>query len=181
MHGIYHPPYSLTNKVTNSKFIEEFTDYVSTCLPEHPNNIFIGDFNLHVSDELDMDAAIFNDSIDALGQYQHVGFVMHKSGNVLDLIISDLTNSTMVLTTAPGPYVTNHRAVIGTLSIKKLRPKQLTAMVRHKLVGSVINSGMMSSTQTMWILLVSLTHWFHHLTLNSRECMIHWHHRRRSR
>ena len=72
---IYHPPYSLTNKVTNSKFIEEFTDYVSTCLPEYPNNIFIGNFNLHVSDELDMDAAIFNDSIDALGLYQHVGFV----------------------------------------------------------------------------------------------------------
>ena len=131
MHGIYHPPYSLTNKVTNSKSIKEFTDYVSTCLPEHPNNIFIGDFNLYVSDELDMDATIFNDSIDALGLYQHVGFVMHKSGNVLDLILSDLTNSTMVLTTALGPYVTNHRAVIGTLSIKKLRPKQLTAMVRQ--------------------------------------------------
>ena len=78
-----------------------------------------------------MDAAIFNDSIDALGLYQHVGFVTHKSGNVLDLILSDLTNSTMVLTRAPGPYVTNHRAVIGTLSIKKLRPKQLTAMVRQ--------------------------------------------------
>ena len=131
VHGIYHPPYSLTNKVTNSKFIKEFTDYVSTCLPEHPNHIFIGDFNLHISDELDMDATIFNDSIDALDLYQHVGFVMHKSGNVLDLILSDFTNPTMVLTTALGPYVTNHRAVIGTLSIKKLRPKQLTAMVRQ--------------------------------------------------
>ena len=49
VHSIYHPPYSLTNKITNGKFTEEFTEYVSTCLPEHPNNIFIGDFNLHVS------------------------------------------------------------------------------------------------------------------------------------
>ena len=30
IHGIYHPPYSLTNKITNGRFIEEFTDYVST-------------------------------------------------------------------------------------------------------------------------------------------------------
>ena len=37
----------------------------------------------------------------------------------------------MVLMTALGPYVTDHRAVIGTLSIKKLRPRQLTAMVRQ--------------------------------------------------
>ena len=124
-------PYLLTNKVTNSKFIEEFTEYVSTCLPEHPNNIFIGDFNLHVSKELNTDTTIFNDSIDALGWYQHVGFATHKSGNVLDLILSDLSNTAKVLTTALGPYVTDHRVVIGSLSIKKLKPKQITSMVRQ--------------------------------------------------
>ena len=74
IHGIYHPPYSLTNKITNGKFIEDFTEFVSTTLPSHQNNIFLGDFNLHLSDALDTDSAIFNDSIDALGLYQHVGF-----------------------------------------------------------------------------------------------------------
>ena len=62
VHGIYHPPYSLTNKVTNGKFIEEFMEYVSTILTEHHNNIFLGDFNLHVSNTLDTDSAIFNDT-----------------------------------------------------------------------------------------------------------------------
>ena len=66
-------------------FIEEFTEFVSTTLPSHQNNIYIGDFNLHVSEE-DTDPAIFNDSIDAMGLYQHVGFPTHKSGNTLDLI-----------------------------------------------------------------------------------------------
>ena len=46
IHSIYHPPYSTTNRITNAKFIEEFTDHVSSCLPTHQNNIFIGDLQL---------------------------------------------------------------------------------------------------------------------------------------
>ena len=119
IHGIYHPPYSSTNRITNTKFIEDFSDYVSTSLPNHQNNVFLGDFNLHISDQLDTDATIFGDTMDALGLYQHVGFPTHKSGNVLDLILSDFTSNAKVLTTAPGPFVTNHRAVIATLNIKR--------------------------------------------------------------
>ena len=80
---------------------------------------------------MDTDSAIFNDSIDALGLYQHVGFTTHKSGNMLDLILSDITDNAKVLTTAPGPFVTDHRAVIGTLSIKKLKPITRTKLVRQ--------------------------------------------------
>ena len=93
----------LTTKITNQMFIDDFTDYVSTSLPDHQNNIYIDDFNLHVSDQQDTDSAIFNDSIEAMGLYQHMHFQMHKSGNVLDLLLSDITQSTGVLTTAPGP------------------------------------------------------------------------------
>ena len=131
IHGIYHPPYSLTNKTTNGRFIEEFTEYVSINLPEHQNNILIGDFNLHVSDALDTDSAIFNDTIGALGLYQHVGFSTHQSGNVLDLVLSDITSETKVLTTAPGPFISNHRAIIGILSIKRLRPVTDKKLVRQ--------------------------------------------------
>ena len=131
IHGIYHPPYSLTNKITNGKFIEDFMEYVSTALPNHCNNIFLGDFNLHVSDTLDTDSAIFNDSIDAMGLYQHVGFYTHQSGNVLDLILSDITDETKVLITAPGPFITDHQAVIGTLNIKRLKPATKTKLVRQ--------------------------------------------------
>ena len=100
IHGIYHPPYSLTNKTTNVMFIDDFCEYASTQLPDNPNNIFIGDFNLHV--------IIFNDSIDAMGLYQHVQFQMHRSGNILDLLLSDITQSTGLLTVAPGPYISDH-------------------------------------------------------------------------
>ena len=131
MHGIYHPPYSSTNRITNTKFIEDFSDYVSTSLPNHQNNVFLGDFNLHVSDQLDTDATIFEDTMDALGLYQHIGFPTHKSGNVLDLILSDFTSNAKVLTTATGPFVTNHRAVIATLNIKRLRPATKEILVKQ--------------------------------------------------
>ena len=132
IHGIYHPPYSLTNKITNGRFIEEFTDYVSTSLHKCPNNIYLGDFNLHVSDALDTDSAIFSDTTEALDLYQHVGFSTHKSGIVLDLILSDITDHSRVLTPAPGPFISDHRAVIGTLSIKRVR-----LVINRKLVRQI--------------------------------------------
>ena len=90
--------------------INEFTEYVSAVLPEHHNNIFLSDFNLHVSDSLDTDSAIFNDSIEAMGLYQHVGFDTHKAGNTLDLVLSDITSEAKVLTMALGPFLTDHTA-----------------------------------------------------------------------
>ena len=102
-------------------FIEEFIEFVLTTLPSHPNNIYIGDFNLHVSEE-ETDPAIFSDSIEAMGLYQHVGFPTHKSGNTLDLILSDIQQTMSVMTTAPGPYLSDHRAVIATLNSKRLNP-----------------------------------------------------------
>ena len=121
IHSIYHPPPSLANKTTNGMFIEDFIEFVSTTLPSHPNNIYIGDFNLHVSEE-ETDPAIFNDSIKAMGLYQHVGFSTHKSGNTLDLILSDIQQTMSVMTTALGPYLSDHRPVIATLNSKRLNP-----------------------------------------------------------
>ena len=69
-------------------FIDEFTEFATRIIPEH--NIFIGDFNLHVSDNESNDSAIFNDTIEAIGLLQHVGKETHKSGNTLDLIISEI-------------------------------------------------------------------------------------------
>ena len=83
----------------------------------------------------DTDSAIFNDSIDAMGLYQHVQFQMHRSGNILDLLLSDITQATGLLTVALGPYISNHRAVISPLLIlRRCCPKAEIREVRklHK-------------------------------------------------
>ena len=131
IHGVYHPPQSPTNKLPNTVFIDQFLEFVSTTLPNHQNNLYIRDFNLHVSDATDTDAAIFNDSIDAMGLYQHVSFPTHKAENTIDLIISDIHQENKILTTSLGPYLIDHRAVLCTLNTKKLRPKYGHRTVRN--------------------------------------------------
>ena len=137
VHGIYHPPPSLRNKTTNLAFIEDFLEFASSTLPEYQNSIYIGDFNLHISKD-DANPAIFNDSIEAMGLYQHVGFHMHQGGNILDLIISDIHQQTTIVSTAPGPFLSDHHAIIGTLNIKKLKPSYAKIKVRqiHKITDS---------------------------------------------
>ena len=55
---------------------------------------------------------------------------MHRQGNTLDLIISEIQGSATVMTTAPGLYITDHRAIISTLNIKKVQPKRQDCHVR---------------------------------------------------
>ena len=118
-------------------FIEEFLEFASNTLPEHQNSIYIGDFNLHVSKE-DTNPAIFNDSIEAMGLYQHVGFHTHQGGNILDLIISDICQQTTIVSTAPGPFLSDHLVVIGTLNVKKMKPSYAKIKVRqiHEITDS---------------------------------------------
>ena len=128
--GIYHPPYSLRNKSTNRAFLDDFTSFVTDLLPKWPDNVLIGNFNLHIRNDNDIDSAIFLDTIEAMGLYQHVSFATHKSGNTLDLVISEMGSTSKVMTTAPGPYLTDHRAVISTLNVKRVQPKRQFRRVR---------------------------------------------------
>ena len=115
-------------------FLDDFTDFVAKILPEKTNNILMGDFNLHISedkdDPSDISAAIFMDTCEAMGLYQHVTFPTHKAGNTLDLILSEISNSIRVSTTNQGPFISDHRAVICTLMAKKERPKEMIVQLR---------------------------------------------------
>ena len=60
-------------------------------MSDHDNKfIILGDFNIHVNDESDVNAHNFMDIIMALGLEQHVNFPTHKAGNILDLVMTEL-------------------------------------------------------------------------------------------
>ena len=65
-----------------------------------------------------------------MGLYQHVNFTTHKQGNTLDLVISELGSMSKVMTTSPGPYLTDHRAVISMLNVKSFQLKRRQKKVR---------------------------------------------------
>ena len=98
LHSII-PPYSLKNKSTNQAFLDNFTVFVMELLPRWANNVLMGDFNLYVSKENDINSTIFLDTLEGMGLYQHVVFPTHKSGNTLDLIISEIEGTATMMTT----------------------------------------------------------------------------------
>ena len=121
---------------------------MANLLPERCNNIVLGDFNLHASNDEDINSAIFNDTTEAMGVYQHVSFPTHRSGNTLDLIISELQSPVTINTTVQEPFITNHCAIISTLSIKKPQPKRAVREVR-KLHKVTTEDWIKNLTQTM--------------------------------
>ena len=116
--GIYHPQYSAKNRITNGMFNDDFTNFTTNLLSDCINNIILGDFNLHVSNSDDMNAAIFMDTCTALGLYQHIAFPTHKSGNILDLILTEVCSNTTVVRSHRGPFISDHALVIAQLNVK---------------------------------------------------------------
>ena len=127
--GVYHPPHSTRNKITNKMFIDDFTEFSTSLLSEHNNNILLGDFNLHVSDETNTDAAIFTDTCEAMGLYQYITFPTHKSGNILDLILTEISSNMKVLHAHRGPFISDHTLVLAQLNIKQQSTPRQTEMV----------------------------------------------------
>ena len=112
--SIYPPPYSMANPVTDGMFIDDFTKWICDQLvvSDHDNKLIIlGDFNIHINDELNEIAHNFMDIIMALGLEQHVNFPTHKAGNTLDLLITEMGSKLEVTRISPGPFWSDHCAV----------------------------------------------------------------------
>ena len=75
--AIYHLPYSETYQVTNSQFLDEFSEFHAEVLAEHRNLVITGDFNLYVNYSEDQVGEVFTDTMLALGLDQHAMFPTH--------------------------------------------------------------------------------------------------------
>ena len=54
--AIYHPPYTTSNPITNTTFIDEYTEWLTDQLVSYDNLYITGDFNIHVNDVVNDDA-----------------------------------------------------------------------------------------------------------------------------
>ena len=50
--AIYHPPYSLTNNITNATFLDELTEWVTELIMENKNVIILGDLNMRMTTQM---------------------------------------------------------------------------------------------------------------------------------
>ena len=83
----YRPPYTPQHPVPVAVFLDEFSDFLSSVMLQNNRCLFVGDFNIHVNDMMDHDAASFNDLLNSFALCQVVTQSTHKSGNILDLLI----------------------------------------------------------------------------------------------
>ena len=67
------------------------------------------------------------------------------SGNLLELVISEISDRINIMTTAPGPFVSDHRAIITTLNIKESAKMQVKKCGKY--IKSLKNNGPMNSTK----------------------------------
>ena len=75
---IYHLPPKGKHNTTNGMFIYHITDLLTKKLPLYQNSILLGDFNIHIEDQTNADAVVFNETMRALGFEQHT-LVQHMS------------------------------------------------------------------------------------------------------
>ena len=117
--GLYHPPYSGTNKCTDAMFLDDLAEFLEEVLTSYSNIIIAGDFNLHVDDKENPDAQVFVDLLTAFGLQNHIDFPTNKSKHTLDLIISESISHLEVKDSSPAQYLSDHTSVISHLSIDK--------------------------------------------------------------
>ena len=100
-------------------FLDEFTQVLADCVTEDTNNIVMGDLNIHLNDDGNYDAEVLRDTMYALGLTQHVDFYTHIAGNILDVIITEAGSTIKVTMCEPGPFISDHRAIVSEFSIPR--------------------------------------------------------------
>ena len=80
---MYHPLPKGKQKTTNGMFIDDITELLTNKLPQYQNSILLGDFNVHIEDQTNTDATVFNETMIALRLEQHISGPTHVRGNTL--------------------------------------------------------------------------------------------------
>ena len=85
--AIYHPPYSTRCHVTNSMFIDDFTEWLPSQLVRYNNILLTGDFNIHMNKAaIDDESGLFVSTIEAMGFQVELCGPTHVSVSTIDLM-----------------------------------------------------------------------------------------------
>ena len=99
--------------------MDEYTDWLAKTSANDKNLVICGDYNMHVNNPDDEDAASFLETNEALGLTQHVTFATHSSGTTLDLIFTEINGGIGVVDCIYDSYISDHCNVLCKLSIRR--------------------------------------------------------------
>lgn len=113
LHVVYRPPPSSINDHTNSKFFEEWPDFLEAISNYNGELIVTGDLNFHFDNETNNDTIHMMTLFEHHGLKQHVKQATHKKGHILDVLITRETQN--ILTGMPlvlDPCLVNDKGVL---------------------------------------------------------------------
>ena len=129
--GIYRPPYSTHNKISDNEAVDDLLDCLTNVLPNHSNIIIMGDLNFHWNDLASPLIHILDDSIQALGLDQVVDQPTHKNGNILDLIMIEDWHNDREYKVQVGDFLSDHKFISLQLSLIKKSVSYKHVMTRN--------------------------------------------------
>ena len=130
--GIYHPPYSSSNTFTNDQNLDDFIEWLVDVLSSYSNIIICGDFNIQVNNcDVDPEAQIFLNTIEALGvKIQNSFNPTHRSGNTLDLVMTEVLGKLNVLKCQTGPNLSDHCSIMTQVAMERMDIEKQTITYR---------------------------------------------------
>jgi exonuclease III len=114
--AVYRPPDDSINN-----FIDEFLETLTETVLNYKNLIILGDFNLRINDDTEIESQMFIDAMYALGLNQQVTFTTHQKGNILDLIFTEHLSLVKNSSCSQRPFLSDHCVV----ELTTLMPKTL--------------------------------------------------------
>ena len=117
---IYRPPPSKENNLKVSMFKDDFQCFLEQQLAKPGILLIAGDFNFHMEDAQDYDASHFKNMLESFDLMQHVREPTHKSGHLLDLIITRSCDSNFIKNIQIDPAnISDHYAIHCNLCMTK--------------------------------------------------------------
>ena len=107
-HVIYRPPYSAVNRTTLDMFFGEFQTYLSSVVQSCNLLLITGDFNIHMDIMDDSDKRKMCDLLNMFDLRQHVTVPTHKSGHILDLMITRCSNELVLSIPTVDHMISDH-------------------------------------------------------------------------
>ena len=117
---VYRPPVSDKNRLSKSKFIDDFSDFLHQYGTVTTPLLVVGDFNIHVDNPQDPSVRNFSDLLASLNFHQHVNVPTHQSGHTLDLVISRNGDS-LVHDVQVKHMVADHNLILISLKLTRER------------------------------------------------------------
>ena len=127
--GISQPPPK--DRVSNSMFIDDIMDHLTSILPITQRNLIFGDFNIHVDDVQDNDTISLSDTMMVLGLNRCVNSNMHVHSNKLELVFAKTRSDLTVSSCTTGIFILHHKLVTATLNIRKPKLERKLVTMRR--------------------------------------------------